>query len=195
VPCSSVFWVESVKLPLDSHDIYMTVCKRAAAVVHILARNHLHSAGLCSAQLALGTRGMPQVMQRRAIECIHMVWKCSSWLQAGYVNLYIMAPARAAPPEAMSPVLSAERPGLVVLVIELETALAKTPGVNAPCKLTSPYRAPLTKFLNKHAKEAVAYFLDPSRLHVRKLLRWRDHRLHVMSLCAGMQSCLYAHKE
>jgi len=61
---------------------------------------------------------------------------------------------------------AAERPGLVVLVIELETALAKTPGVNAPCKLTSPYRAPLTKFLNKHAKEAVAYFLDPTRLHV-----------------------------
>ena len=60
-----------------------------------------------------------------------------------------------------------ERPGLVVLVIELETALAKTPGVNVPCKLTSPYRAPLTKFLNKHAREAVAYFLDATRLHVR----------------------------
>ncbi len=54
----------------------------------------------------------------------------------------------------------------MVLTIELEGALAKTPGVNVPCKLTSPYRAPLTKFLNKHSKDAVAYFLDAVRLHV-----------------------------
>ena len=63
-------------------------------------------------------------------------------------------------------VTAGERPGLVVLTIELEAALAKTPGVNVPCKLTSPYRAPLTKFLNKHSKEAINYFMDAIRLHV-----------------------------
>lgn len=60
-----------------------------------------------------------------------------------------------------------ERPGLVVLTIELEGALAKTPGVNMPCKLTSPYRAPLTKFLNKYSTEAITYFLEFNRLQVR----------------------------
>ena len=62
-----------------------------------------------------------------------------------------------------------ERPGLVVLTIELEGALAKTPGVNVPCKLTSPYRAPLTKFLNKYSTEAITYFLEFTRLQVRVL--------------------------
>ena len=55
---------------------------------------------------------------------------------------------------------------MVVLTIELEAALAKTPGVTVPCKLTSPYRGPLTKFLNKYSQEAISYFLDLNRLPV-----------------------------
>ena len=59
-----------------------------------------------------------------------------------------------------------DRPGLVVLTIELEAALPATAGAAAPAKLTSPYRAPLTKFLVKYAAESVAYFLNPTRMHV-----------------------------
>ena len=62
--------------------------------------------------------------------------------------------------------VAGERPGLVVLTIELEGALSKTPGATIPCKLTSPYRAPLTKFLNKYSTEAIAYFLEFNRLQV-----------------------------
>ena len=46
-----------------------------------------------------------------------------------------------------------ERPGLVVLTIELENALAQTSSVFLPSKLWSPYREPLTKFLNRYAAE------------------------------------------
>jgi len=55
----------------------------------------------------------------------------------------------------------------VVLTIELEGALPSTPGATAPAKLTSPYRAPLTKFLVKYAPDSVAYFLAPTRMQVR----------------------------
>lgn len=60
-----------------------------------------------------------------------------------------------------------DRPGLVVLTIELEAALPLTPHATAPAKLTSPYRAPLTKFLCVYADKAIAYFLNPTRMTVR----------------------------
>lgn len=42
--------------------------------------------------------------------------------------------------------------------------LTAPPSRRHPSWLTSPYRAPLLRFLNRHAKEAVTYFLKPSRL-------------------------------
>lgn len=60
-----------------------------------------------------------------------------------------------------------DRPGLVVLTIELEAALPLTPHATAPAKLTSPFRAPLTKFLCVYADKAIAYFLNPTRMTVR----------------------------
>ena len=57
--------------------------------------------------------------------------------------------------------LADDRPGLVVLTIELEAALPLTPHATAPAKLTSPYRAPLTKYLCVYADKAIAYFLKP----------------------------------
>jgi hypothetical protein len=54
----------------------------------------------------------------------------------------------------------------VVLTIELEGALLAMPGAPTPAKLASPYRAPLTKFLVKYAPDAIAYFLDPTRMLV-----------------------------
>lgn len=52
------------------------------------------------------------------------------------------------------------RPGIVVLTIGLEEALYQLPGTALPSKMWSPYRAPLTRFLNRYAEESVAYFLD-----------------------------------
>ena len=46
-----------------------------------------------------------------------------------------------------------ERPGLVVLTIELEKALSQTGSNMQPTKTWSPYRDPLAKFLNKYSKE------------------------------------------
>ncbi|KAK9813301.1 hypothetical protein WJX72_012102 [[Myrmecia] bisecta] len=69
------------------------------------------------------------------------------------------------PPQASKFLLSeGDRPGLVVLTIELELALGQMPGSQPPSKMWSPYRLPLTKFLNKYAAEAVVYFLAPIRL-------------------------------
>lgn len=62
--------------------------------------------------------------------------------------------------------IAEDRPGLVVLTIELEGALLATQAAPTPAKLTSPYRAPLTKFLNKYATDSIAYFLDPTRMLV-----------------------------
>lgn len=64
---------------------------------------------------------------------------------------------------------------MVVLAINLENTLPQLYSANVvpmtapparrhPSWLTSPYRAPLLRFLNRHAKEAVTYFLKPSRL-------------------------------
>jgi transformation/transcription domain-associated protein len=53
-----------------------------------------------------------------------------------------------------------QRPGIVVLTIGLEEALQKLPGAAMPSRMWSPYRLPLTRFLNRYAKESVAYFLD-----------------------------------
>lgn len=52
------------------------------------------------------------------------------------------------------------RPGIVVLTIGLEEALYQLPNTTLPSKMWSPYRAPLTRFLNRYAEESVAYFLD-----------------------------------
>lgn len=63
----------------------------------------------------------------------------------------------------------------MVLAINLENTLPQLysmaivpptvpPARKHPSLLTSPYRVPLVRFLNRHAKEAVAYFLKPSRL-------------------------------
>lgn len=46
-----------------------------------------------------------------------------------------------------------ERPGLVVLMIELEAALAQMPANTEPTKMWSPYREPLARFLNKYPEE------------------------------------------
>ncbi|GFR40173.1 hypothetical protein Agub_g730, partial [Astrephomene gubernaculifera] len=57
------------------------------------------------------------------------------------------------------------KPGLVILTIELEEKLsALNLPVPVPHVMTSPYRAPLTRFLTKYPAEAAAYFLDPARL-------------------------------
>lgn len=47
--------------------------------------------------------------------------------------------------------------GLVSLTIDLEGAL---PPGQVYSEINSPYRLPLTKFLNKYAAQAVDYFLD-----------------------------------
>ena len=52
-----------------------------------------------------------------------------------------------------------KRPGIVVLTIGLEEALYQLPSMH-PSKMWSPYRAPLTRFLNRYAEESVEYFLD-----------------------------------
>ena len=52
------------------------------------------------------------------------------------------------------------RPGIVVLTIGLEEALHQLPNTTLPSRMWSPYRAPLTRFLNRYAEESVAYFLD-----------------------------------
>lgn len=49
-----------------------------------------------------------------------------------------------------------ERPGLVVLTIELEKALSQTSNNMQPTKTWSPYRDPLAKFLNKYSKEVLS---------------------------------------
>ena len=46
-----------------------------------------------------------------------------------------------------------ERPGLVVLTIELEKALSQVRDNMQPTKKWSPYREPLTKYLNKYSAE------------------------------------------
>ena len=46
-----------------------------------------------------------------------------------------------------------ERPGLVVLTIELEGSLAMTPNNLHATKMWSPYREPLTLYLNKYCQQ------------------------------------------
>lgn len=57
-----------------------------------------------------------------------------------------------------------DRPGLVVLTIELENLLHKYPSCPAPSKLASPYREPLTRFLNRYPQDAIRYFLEVARM-------------------------------
>lgn len=51
------------------------------------------------------------------------------------------------------------RPGIVVLTIGLEEALCHLSGQILPSKMSSPYRAPLTRFLNRYSDESIVYFL------------------------------------
>ena len=71
------------------------------------------------------------------------------------------------PPAASKFLASSDRPGLVVLTIDLEAALAATPGNAAPTVLTSPYRAPLLRYACAHADAAASYFLTPARVAAR----------------------------
>lgn len=58
-----------------------------------------------------------------------------------------------------------DRIGLVVLTIELEARLGQASPIGpVPHVLWSPYRAPLTKFLVRYKKQAVSYFLAPTRM-------------------------------
>ncbi|WIA37453.1 hypothetical protein OEZ86_014371 [Tetradesmus obliquus] len=56
--------------------------------------------------------------------------------------------------------------GLVVLTIQLEERLSRMPAASSPLPriLTSEYRQPLLKFLDKYPQEGVAYFLEPGRI-------------------------------
>eukprot|EP00879_Flechtneria_rotunda_P005042 GHRR01005319.1.p1 GENE.GHRR01005319.1~~GHRR01005319.1.p1 ORF type:complete len:3477 (+),score=1416.33 GHRR01005319.1:1112-11542(+) len=57
------------------------------------------------------------------------------------------------------------QPGLVVLTIQLEEQLPRMPAVSPlPNNLTSEYRAPLLRFLNRYPAEGVAYFMDSGRI-------------------------------
>ena len=49
-----------------------------------------------------------------------------------------------------------DRPGLVVLMIELENALGQMATNAEPTKMWSPYRQPLGKFLNRYTPEVRA---------------------------------------
>ena len=52
--------------------------------------------------------------------------------------------------------LGQDRPGLVVLTIELENVLHTMTNHHQPTKLWSPYREPLALFLNKYTAEVRA---------------------------------------
>lgn len=55
-----------------------------------------------------------------------------------------------------------DRPGLVVLTIELENVLHTMTNHHQPTKLWSPYREPLALFLNKYTAEVCASILCAS---------------------------------
>lgn len=65
---------------------------------------------------------------------------------------------------------------LVTLTIELEGAL---PQGQIYSEINSPYRLPLTKFLNRYAADSVEYFL--ARLDQPKFFRRLDHN-YLMNL-------------
>ena len=90
-----------------------------------------------------------------------------------------------------------ERPGLVVLTIELEGALAQMPGSLSPSRMWSPYRQPLAKFLNKYSADvSQSAFLAVAALQ-DLMLSWfvitimALSRLHCFALCsrAVFQTC------
>ena len=45
----------------------------------------------------------------------------------------------------------------MVLMIELESALAQMPSNTEPTKMWSPYREPLARFLNKYPEEVLPF--------------------------------------
>lgn len=61
-----------------------------------------------------------------------------------------------------------ERPGLVVLTIELEKALSQTAHNMQPTKMWSPYREPLTKYLNKYSSEVRFWGISGLKGPIRK---------------------------
>ena len=70
---------------------------------------------------------------------------------------------RAAKPAEGDKPAQESRPGIVVLTIGLEENLHRLPGAVVSSKMWSPYRAPLTRFLNRYPQESVAYFLGSSQ--------------------------------
>ena len=58
--------------------------------------------------------------------------------------------------------LGQDRPGLVVLTIELENVLHTMTNHHQPTKLWSPYREPLALFLNKYTAEVCASIICAS---------------------------------
>lgn len=65
-----------------------------------------------------------------------------------------------------------ERPGLVVLTIELEKALGQTAHNMQSTKMWSPYRQPLAKYLNKYAAEVRRPALPERHAHVTRGALW-----------------------
>ena len=73
-------------------------------------------------------------------------------LAAAIIELFHLLPSQASKFLESTP----ERPGLVVLTIQLEAHM----GIGAPAlDMISPYRKPLTKYLNRYADTAIEYFL------------------------------------
>ena len=73
-------------------------------------------------------------------------------LAAAIIDLFHLLPSQASKFLESTP----ERPGLVVLTIQLEAHM----GIGAPAlDMISPYRKPLTKYLNRYADTAIEYFL------------------------------------
>ena len=66
-------------------------------------------------------------------------------------------------------VCTQERPGLVVLMIELESALSQMPSNTEPTKMWSPYREPLARFLNKYPEEVLRPTHHPKPCHISHL--------------------------
>ena len=97
-------------------------------------------------------------MRHASIKPLVRVFTCN---RRDYPRLVLLnrqlqiAPSHALAPSALTCRLPSlqDRPGLVVLTIELETALSQMLGSYSPSKMWSPYRAPLARFLCKYTSE------------------------------------------
>ena len=88
-----------------------------------------------------------------------------------------------------------EQPGLVVLVIELENALAHMHTTVEPSKMWSPYREPLAKFLNKYTVEVAPYLHCFSGVAVLCILDVRWHKLRELSCTKARQKFVHPSRE